>query len=173
MLAALEDDDQETVTRTITRLSEWPDPAPIEPLLALMAAERSPEVQAPGLLRGDPADHDRAAAQRQRPDDVVVGWFRRADPAVHSIEEKRLLVSGLARVRTLESFRLLEPYLRDPEVRDEALYALLAIAPPLVKAGHQDAVRKALPSLPSIEDDDLRWRLTKLEEEVAAAEGPV
>ena len=154
---------------TITHLSRWPDPAPIEALFAMM------ESGAPAEIRGRACSAviqltTTAADRGQRPDDVLAAWFGRASAAVDSVEQKRQLISGLARVRTVDSLRLLEPYLKDPEVTTEALYALLAIGPPVIKAGHSAVVQNALPDVPAIEDDDLRWRVGKLKEEVDAAD---
>jgi hypothetical protein len=111
-----------------------------------------------------------AAEGQQRPDDVLVTWFGRASAGAETVREKRQLVSGLARVHTLESLRVLEPYLRDPEVEAEALYALLSIGSPLVKAGHRAAVAKALPDDAALEDQDLRWRIGRLRTQVEEVE---
>jgi hypothetical protein len=113
-----------------------------------------------------------AADRRQRPDDVLVGWFGRADAAVETVQEKRQLISGLARVHTLESLRLLEPYLKDLEVQTEALYALLSIGSPLIKAGQHAAIRTALPEASVLEGTELAWRFARLERQVDAAESP-
>ena len=168
VLAGLDGDDPQRVTWTITRLGEWPDPAPIEPLLAVM--ESSPLEDArrracSAVIRLT----TNAADQRQRPDDVLMGWFGRADAAVETVGEKRQLLSGIARVHTVGSLRLLEPYLEDPEVRGEALYALLAIGSPLVKAGQHAAVGRVLPEEATIQDQELRWRIERLRQQVDAA----
>ena len=111
-----------------------------------------------------------AAEAHQRPDDVLVGWYGRAGAGVETVQQKRQLISGLARVHTLGSLRLLEPYLQDPEVETEALYALLSIGSPLVKAGQHGAVRKVLPEDSAIADQELRWRIERLRKQAAAAE---
>ena len=103
------------------------------------------------------------AERRQRPDDVLVGWFERTDAAVETVEEKRQLLSGLARVPTLDSLRLLERYLSDPDVETEAGYALLSVGSALVKAGQPAPVRRVLAEAPRIEDPELAWRLERLE----------
>jgi HEAT repeat protein len=169
VLAGLDGEDPERVTWTVTRLGEWPDPAPVEPLLGVMDSSPFEDARrraCSAVIRLT----TNAADLEQRPDDVLVGWFGRAQAAVETVEEKRQLVSGLARVPTLGSLRLLEPYLDDPEVRGEALYALLAIGSPLVKAGEHARVGQALPEASAIQDQELRWRIERLRQQVDAAQ---
>ena len=171
VLEGLADEDQEVVAGTITHLGRWPDPSPIEALLPLVGSDADSQVQRRAVSAVIELTTT-AADRRQRPDDVLVGWFGRANTGVESIQEKRQLLSGLARVHTLGSFRLLEPYLKDPEVETEALYALLSIGSPLVKAGQHAAVKKALPEDSAIKDQEVRWRIARLKQQVEAAESP-
>ena len=169
VLEGLEAEDDEMVAATITHLSRWPDPAPIEALFAVMESGADSDVRhraCSAVIQLTTTAADRG----QRPDDVLAGWFERAGAGVETVEEKRQLISGLARVHTLDSLRLLEPYLKDPEVETEALYAMLSIGSPLVKAGQHEAVGKALPADSAIEDQELRWRFERLRKQVEAAE---
>ena len=170
ILKGLEDEDPEVVAGTITHLSRWPDPAPIEALFAMLESADS-EVRHRACSATIQLTTT-AADRGQRPDDVLVAWFGRADAGVETIEEKRQLISGLARVHTVASLALLEPYLKDPEVETEALYALLSIGSPLVKAGQHAAVGKVLPADSTIEDQELRWRIERLRKQVEEAESP-
>jgi HEAT repeat protein len=171
ILEGLEDADQEVVAATVTHLSQWPDPTPIDALFAVVETH----VDSPAKRRAVSAVIQlttTAASRQQRPDEVLVEWFGRADAEVETVEEKRQLLSGLARVHTVGSLALLEPYLRDPEVQTEALYALLSIGSPLVRAGEHAAVKKALPEAAAIEEQEVRWRIARLRRQVAAAESP-
>jgi hypothetical protein len=168
----LANDDPAVVADTVTHLSRWPDPSPIEPLIALVEDEATdPEVRRRAVSAVIQLATT-AADQGQRPDAVVVEWFGRADAAVEAVEEKRLLLSGLARVHTVGSLRLLEPYLQDPEVQTEALYALLSVGYPLVREGQYAAVGKALPEDSALEGNELRWRFARLRRQVEAAGSP-
>jgi HEAT repeat protein len=171
ILEGLEDEDEEVVAATITHLSRWPDPAPVETLLPFLGAGADPRVR-PRAVSAVIRLTTQAADGRQRPDDVLVTWFAAANGAIQAVPEKRQLLSGLGRVHTLGSLRLLEPYLRDPEVEVEALYALLAMGSPLVKAGEREAVREVLPAESAIEDQELRWRIARLRRQVEEAESP-
>ena len=168
VLEGLEVEDRSVVASTIAHLSRWPDPTPIDALFALMESSADAEVRRRACSASIQLATT-AALGRQRPDDVLAGWFGRAGAGVETVQQKRQLISGLARVHTLESLRLLEPYLGDPEVKTEALYALLSIGSPLVKAGQPEAVGKALPEDSTIEDQELRWRVDLLRKQVDAA----
>jgi hypothetical protein len=171
ILEGLEDDDQEVVATTVTYLSQWPDPTPIDALFAVVESD----ADSPAKRRAVSAVIQlttTAASHEQRPDEVLVEWFGRASAEVETVEEKRQLLSGLARVHTLGSLRLLEPYLTDPEVQTEAFYALLAIGSPLVRAGEHAAVKNVLPEAAAIQERELVWRIARLRRQVAAAESP-
>ena len=171
ILEGLGDDDQDVVAATITHLSRWPDPSPIDALFAIVQSDADSTVRHRAVSAVIQLTTT-AADRGQRPDDVLVGWFGSANAAVETIPEKRQLISGLARVHTLESFRLLEPYLKDPEVQTEALYAMLSIGSPLIKAGQHAAIKKALPEASAIEGTELGWRFARLKRQVEAAESP-
>ncbi len=169
----LANDDPAVVAGTVTHLSRWPDPSPIEPLIALVEDEATdPEVRRRAVSAVIQLATT-AADRGQRPDDVVAEWFGRADAAVETVEEKRLLLSGLARVHTVGSLRLIEPYVEDPEVQTEALYALLSVGYPLVREGQHAAVGKALPEDSALEGNELRWRFARLRRQIEAAESPL
>jgi HEAT repeat protein len=172
ILEGLESDDEDVVAATVTHLGRWPDPTPVDALLPILdgghgSLVRSQAVTAVLRLATNAAD------RRQRPDDVLESWLGRAEAAVRTVGEKRLLLSALGRIHTLGSLRLLRPYVGDPEVKTEAAYALLSVGSPLVKEGQPRAVREALPDDSEIEEDDLRWRIGRLREQAEAAErGP-
>ena len=172
ILEGLEDEDQEVVAATITHLSRWPDPAPIEALLPIVESGAGSQVQHRAVLAVIQLTTT-AADHKQRPDDVLVAWFGGANAAVDTVQEKRQLISGLARVHTLGSLHLLEPYLKDAEVETEARYALLSMGSPLVRAGEHAAVKKVLPDASALADEqELSWRFRRLSRQVEAAESP-
>jgi HEAT repeat protein len=130
--AALNDADATVASTAITQLGRWPDPAPVEDLLAIVATDAEPlrrQRALASVLRLAAA----AAAKQQRPDDIVVGWLRRANRVATSSEDQRLIISVLGRLRHPESLRLLLPYLDDPGVQTEAALAVVQIAPALMQ----------------------------------------
>lgn len=169
VLEGLRQSDPELVAATITHLSRWPDPSPIDALLPFLKEGADPDLQ----RRAVPAviQLTRNAADReQRPEATLVEWLGLANAAVENVAEKRLLLSGLAQVHTVGSLRLLAPYLDDPEVKTEALYALLSVGSPLVKAGHREEVARVLPEEATTDSNELRWRISLLRKQVEEAE---
>lgn len=140
--AALHDADAAVATHAITQLGRWPDPTPIEDLLAIAATDADPGRRQRALaavIRLATA----AAAKQQRPDETVVGWLRRAGRAAQSTEERLLLISVLGRLPHPESLHLLAAYLDDQGLQTEAALAIVQVAPALMQE-EPDAVGAAL-----------------------------
>ena len=95
-----------------------------------------------------------------------MAWFRRAGRAVQSAHEKRLLISGLGRVQHIESVRLLASYVDDPEVKIEAVYAIVSAAGPLVKGRDYQAVEAVLKDISGIEDQRLLNQIANLQRDI-------
>ena len=75
-----------------------------------------------------------------------------------SIGEKRRILGILGRLKTVESFRLLAPYLDDPDLRTEAASGVVQIAPALA-AGDAGALKSALEKIAAtVANADLRDR---------------
>jgi hypothetical protein len=136
-----------------------------------------------GVLEGSPNRADRkraltsvlqlttnAAEEKQRADEVLVAWFERANQAVESVQEKRLLVSGVGRVPHVQSIQLLDRYLDDPEVQAEAVVAWVGVAEPLAKGKDYAVVRSALEKVPDPDDAGLRQRIANVRRELQASE---
>jgi hypothetical protein len=143
LLGALDDPNERVGLAAAEELGRWPDPAPVESLLRA-ADQGSSEAERRRALRSAVQLATVAAEEDQRPPAAIAAWLKRAGALAGSVEEKRLIVSALARVKAIEGFRLLEAYAADPAVREEAVVAMIQVAPAF--SGHRDAgaVRAAL-----------------------------
>lgn len=106
--------DEETVKAAIDLLGRWPDPAPVG---ALIDVGQKPGFRAAALrsiltLIGRSQD----AAER-------LAWLKKAQPMLSSAGEKQQFVRQLGSTFDKGSLELLAPYLKDQEVREEALAA--------------------------------------------------
>jgi HEAT repeat protein len=138
---------------TIEQLGRWPDPAPVESLLAVLQ-DRAKAGWRRRALASVIQLATVAADEHQRPDETVIGWFRRAGLAAQSPEERRAIVSGLGRIKHPESLRLLKPYLDDPGVQNEAAIAILQMAPAVRQAdpaGLKQALERIAAAAPNPE----------------------
>ncbi|MBE0537385.1 MAG: DUF1080 domain-containing protein [Phycisphaerae bacterium] len=102
---------------------------------------------------------DRSAAE-------ITGMYARALRAADRAEDKKLVIAGLANVRTLDALRLVAEYLEDADLKTEAAVAAVRIAlgpddrsKPLTDNEIVVALRMAMPS---ISDEKTRDRMNKL-----------
>ncbi len=165
--ATLQDNDRKLVQSTISSLSRWPDPKPIGALFSVVEGNSIPDLRRQALaaiIRLVTAAADRSAAT----DEELIVWFRRAGRAVRSVQEKRALVSGLGRVKHIESVRLLVSYLDDADVKIEAAYAIVKAAEPLVKGPDYKAVEPVLRRISGVQDQRLLKQIANLQREIAS-----
>jgi len=161
----LEDANQKLVQSTISHLSRWPDPAPIDALFDVVEGDSNSSLRRHALmaiLQLATTAADRSMAT----DEELVIWFRRANKAVQSVQEKRLLISGLGRVKHIESVRLSASYLGDADVKIEAAYAIVNAAEPLVKGSDYKAVQAALKRISGVQDRRLLDKIANLQRNI-------
>lgn len=160
--AALADPNEAVALSAVENLGQWPDPSPIEDLLAVV--EANPEARA-GKRALAATIHlaTTATDEHQRPEPTVIKWLERAGKAARTPEEKRMIISVLGRLKHSDSFRLLQPHLDNPSVRAEASLAILQIAPALVKSADAATLKATLEKISSTTSNpDLRTRADKL-----------
>ena len=161
----LEDANQKLVQSTISHLSRWPDPAPIDALFDVVEGDSNSSLRRHALmaiLQLATTAADRSMAT----DEELVVWFRRANKAVQSVHEKRLLISGLGRVKHIESVRLSASYLGDADVMIEATYAIVNAAEPLVKEPDYKAVQAVLKRISGVQDRSLLDKIANLQRNI-------
>jgi hypothetical protein len=165
--ATLEAPDQKLVQSTISHLSRWPDPTPIDALFNVVEGSSNPSLRRQALmavLQLATTAADRSTAT----DEELIVWFRRAGKAVRSVHEKRLLISGLGRVKHIESVRLSASYLGDADVKTEAAYAIVSAAEPLAKGRDYRAVEAVLKKISGMEDRRLLDKIANLQRNIKA-----
>ena len=156
--AAASDPDSAVADNALARLGRWPDAAPMETLLKAMNAGTSPGLRKRALVSViDLATT--AADEGQVPEPTIVSWLQRANPVAQSTEDKRRILGLLGRLKTVESFRLLAPYLEDARLQTEAASAVVQIAPALAKGEDAGALKTALEKIAvTVGNADLRGR---------------
>ncbi len=125
----------------IELLGNWPDPAPIEDLLAF--AESNEAHRASALEAGIRLAMA-TAENHQQPDGVIVEWMRRADKMAQTTKDRRLILSALGRLNTIESYRLLARHVADPELEKEAVIPIINMAPAVARQGCASEARDVL-----------------------------
>ena len=164
---ALSDEDKDLVRDSISNLARWPDPTPIDLLFGVIEGDASATLRRRALmavlqLASGAADRDLA------PVGDLVGWFQRASKAAQDVQEKRALISGLGRVKHVDSLRLLVSYLGDAEVKIEATHAMVQAAGPLVKGPAYAEVETLLKDISGIRDERLLKKIAALQLDIKA-----
>ncbi len=168
--ATLQDAEPKLAQSTISHLSRWPDPAPMATLFPVLEETSNPSLRRQALmgilqLATTAADRGRATEAQ------LMTWLRRAGKAVESIQEKRSLISSLSRVKHIESVRLSASYLNDPDVKIEAVHAILSAAEPLAKGPDHQAVATVLEKISGVKDRRLLDQIARLQREINATAG--
>ncbi len=169
--AVLREAEPEQVWQVIAHLARWPDPAPIELLFTIVAADESASSSGKALLVILQLATE-AADQGHATDETLLTWFRRAGGAAQSPLKKRRLISGLGRVRNIGSVQLLATYLDDPDVKTEAAHAIVSAAEPLVQGPDARAVASVLRRLADIQDPRLQERVKELQGQIRTGPPP-
>lgn len=171
--AAASDPDEAVADNALAQLGRWPDPAPMDTLLKAMDAGASPGLRKRALgsvieLAGT------AAEEGQAPEATIAHWMQQANSKAQSIGEKRKILGILGRLKTVESFRLLAPYLDDPDLRTEAASGVVQIAPALATGADPGALKNALEKIAAtVANADLRDRALRAAAKIPSPAGSV
>jgi HEAT repeat protein len=120
--AALKDDSNEVYAAAVRTLANWPESGVVPDLLDLAKTARTSDLRLIALrgylrLAGMAADDSRK-----------MEMYRQAAKLIQRGEEKRLLLSGLGDVGTAAALKMVEPYLNDESLKEEAAAATVLIA---------------------------------------------
>ena len=167
--SAVRDPDPAVAAEALAELGRWPNTTPMATLLKALDSSSEPGFQKRALAAVLDLTST-AADEAQAPAAEIAGWLQPATRVAQSKEEKLRVLGVLGRLKTVESFRLLAPYLDDPSVRNEAALGIIQIAPALVTTGESAAVQRALQSIAATApDNELRNRALQAAKSAPAA----
>lgn len=158
---AASDPDQAVAENAVEQMGRWPDPTPVGTLLKATEAGVTPALRQRALL--SVIDLAGAAAdERQRPEETIVEWLKRADAATQSITEKRRILGVLGRLPTAESYRLMSAYLDHAELKVEAASGVVQIAPTVADELGVGAVKPVIDEISrTVENPGVRDRAAR------------
>ncbi len=127
--ALLADTDPQVQGTAIRSLADWPDATPTAALLQVVKNTKDPLARTLAL-RGAIRLAGAAAADSSRSAEQVLAWLKQANEDVKKTDadEKRLILSGMGNLKSIEGFQLVQEYLNDPSVELEATVAAIQIA---------------------------------------------
>ena len=103
-------------------LSDWPERTVVPDLLDLAQTAKTPTLRLLAL-RG----YIRLAGEAETSDQKMA-MYQRAARLIQRNDERKLLLSGLGNVGTEGALKMVEPYLSDETLKDEAVAAAISIA---------------------------------------------
>jgi HEAT repeat protein len=170
--AAMTDADETVAANALESLGFWPDPVPVEALLAVVdsnANSKSRQRAVASVIQLATT----AADEHQSPDAIVIGWMAHASGATQSIAERRRIISILGRLKRVESFQLLLAWMDQPDLQAEAGIAIVQIAPALVDCADSPAVKRALETIASqTKDHEIHEQAVKLSASIRDRSAP-
>jgi len=122
--AALQDKDEKVQSAAIRGLSNWPDHEPVEQLLKVAessGSKRHRVLALRGFVR-------LLGLKSERPAEQTLKLYQRAMELASDAGEKKMVLSGLARMRSFASLQMAAGYLGDEVLRREAEAAVVSIA---------------------------------------------
>ena len=142
-------------------LANWHDATPAS-LLVRLAADTEDRVHRTLALRGVIRMAGLVAADCEQPSTQVLQWFSEANRVAIGPDEKKLVLSGLARLGHPSALAMASGCLDDPDVQSEAGLALVGIASTLGDLGHRDAAETALDKvMATVKDPTVRKQVEK------------
>lgn len=127
ILQHLRHENQSVQIAAIKSLSVWPDSAPLEELRNLVESTHDLKIHAlamNGYVRMIQIDQEMSEARKG---EEITHAFELAE----SLDEKKLVVSGLSEIKSKEAFQMAVNLLQNTELRPEAEAAVSAIAGPM------------------------------------------
>lgn len=124
----LKDPDAKVRDAALRGLVNWPDATPAAALLRF-AKEAADPVQRTLALRGLVRMAGTVASESTYSPRQAVNWLTQANQLVKdNVDEKKLILSGLANVKSAEGLLLVQPYLSNVAVPNESAMAAMQIA---------------------------------------------
>ncbi|NOY82815.1 MAG: HEAT repeat domain-containing protein [Kiritimatiellaeota bacterium] len=146
----------------VRALADWPDPTPV-PSLLYLAKSSDEEVTRVLCLRG----LVRLLGQpSERSDAETAALFRQAFAAAHRREEKRMVLSGLARLASPQALDVALPYIADNDLAPEAVAAVVGVCEKLAATDRAAAEGALTAAEAGVRDRDLRDRLRAAIEQI-------
>jgi HEAT repeat protein len=131
---AIGDKDAEVADAAMRELADWPDKSAAAQLLGIARSTKN-QTHAVLAMRG----YLRLAAMKDQPADERLAMYRNALVAAQPAE-KRQALAGVAEIPTPASLDLIQGYLKNPSLKNEAAIAAIKLARQLAAAYNQLAL---------------------------------
>ncbi len=150
--AVLRSDDAKEKDTAIRALSDWPDPKPMNDLLTI-AKNSDNDIHRILALRGFVR---MIGLEDNRPAEETVMMYRQAMELSTGPREKKLVISGLANVKSSAALEMAASYLEDTALQQEAEIAVVKIAESIYKDYPQQTTDVLNKIIETSKNDSLR-----------------
>jgi HEAT repeat protein/type 1 glutamine amidotransferase len=159
---ALEDKNSKVQMAAVRALSDWPNAEPAADLLKVVSSsegEKRRDLAFRGYVRLIGLDSDRSANE-------TVELYTQAMGVASSVSEKKMVLSGLAKVESFAALYTASEYLKDNELQEEAGAAMVKIAESTRESHPQQTKMLLQMVLQKSKSDSLREQAEELLEEI-------
>jgi len=155
---ALKSENEKERDAAVRALSEWPNPKPINDL-AMIAKTSENKVHRILALRGFVR---LIGLNENRSADEKIKMYQQAMELSRDEREKKLVLSGLANVKSLAALEMAASYLQDTALQQEAEAAVVKIAEGLYSDHPQQTNEVLNKILQTSKNDSLRWKAQEI-----------
>jgi HEAT repeat protein len=156
--AALKSDNEKERDAAIRALSEWPNPKPVDDLLTIAKTSENKVhkiLALRGFVRLIGIDENLSA-------DEAIKMYRQAMELSEDAREKKMVLSGLANLKSLAALDMTASYLQDTALQQEAEAAVIKIAEGIYK-NHPQQTRDILNKIiETSKNDSLRQQAREI-----------
>jgi len=156
--AALSSDNAKEQDAAIRALSDWPNSKPLNDLLKIAKTSQN-EIHRILVLRGFVHLLGR---ESDRPAKETIKLYQQAMDLAPSIPEKRMVLSGLANVKSLAALEMAASYLQDKTLQQEAEVAVVKIAEGTFESHPQQTKDILNKIIQTSKNDSLRQQARKI-----------
>jgi HEAT repeat protein len=133
---AIADKEDKIKDAAVRSLSDWPTPLPAADLLKVAKESQNP-IHRVLALRG----YIRLTGLGSRPDEVTIKMYKEAMALSPSADEKKMILSGLANMKSFVALRMSAEYLDNTELKQEAELAVVKIAGFTIRSSRRETAQ--------------------------------
>jgi HEAT repeat protein len=163
---ALKSNDSKEQDSAIRVLSNWLNPMPINDLLTIAQTSKN-QIHRILALRGFVR---LIALDENRPADEAIRMYQQAMELSENASERKIVLSGLANVKSLAALEMAASYLNDSDLQQEAEAAVVKIAEGVYKDRPQQTNDILNKIIQTSKNDSLRWKAQEIITQITIAQ---
>jgi len=163
---ALKSENEKEQDAAVRALSEWPNPKPIDDLATIAKTSENKVhriLALRGFVRLIGLDENRSA-------DEKIKMYQQAMELSEDAREKKMVLSGLANIKSLAALEMAASYLQDTSLQQEAEVAVVKIAEGIYTNHPQQTNDVLNKIIKTSKNDSLRWKAQEIITQITIAQ---